>query len=81
MIHINLMKFEDLAEGKDKYGYVISDDSGVQEYVDIYDNQYELNNEVNMFTIRDVIESYHYELYRDLRNGGEFTFNGKRMYF
>lgn len=81
MIHINLMKFENLAEGKDKYGYVITDDSGVQEYVDIYDNQRELDNEVNMFTIRDIIESYHYELYQDLKNGGEFIFNGRRMYF
>lgn len=81
MIHINLMKFENLAEGKDKYGYVITDDSGVQEYVDIYDSQRELDNEVNMFTIRDIIESYHYELYQDLKNGGEFIFNGRRMYF
>lgn len=81
MIHINLMKFENLAEGKDKYGYVITDDSGVQEYIDIYDSQRELDNEVNIFTIRDIIESYHYELYQDLKNGGEFIFNGRRMYF
>lgn len=81
MIHINLMKFENLAKGKNKYGYVITDDSGVQEYVDIYDSQRELDNEVNMFTIRDIIESYHYELYQDLKNGGEFIFNGRRMYF
>lgn len=82
MIHINLMKFEDLTQGgKDHYGYVISDDNGVTEYIDIYDNKRELQNEVNMFTIRDVIESNHYELYQDLKNGGEFMFNGQRMYF
>ena len=77
MIYINLMKFEDLTQGgKDHYGYVISDDNGITEYIDIYDNKRELQNEV-----RDVIESNHYELYQDLKNGGEFMFNGQRMYF
>lgn len=81
MINIETMRFQNLNGDGDHYGYRISDENGIQEYVDNYESKEELSDEVNMFTIRDIIESNHYELYLDLKNGGEFKFNGRRMYF
>lgn len=85
MINISLTQFNVYDQGKlkQKFGYMIKDTEGFglrgTICVDRYESIEKLTNNVNIDTIRDIIEAEHYDIYLRLREEKTFKFNGKTL--